>query len=63
MHLTGIIDAQDFRNRIVAAREALKSQRGGAPAPAADAQGAEQLAALRAIEARLEEIAGLLRQR
>ena len=24
MHLTGIIDAQDFRNRIVAAREALK---------------------------------------
>lgn len=63
MHLTGIIDAQDFRNQIVAAREAIKSQRTGAPAPAADAQGAEQLAALRAIEARLEEIAGLLRQR
>ena len=63
MHLTGIIDAQDFRNRIVAAREAIKSQRAGAPAPAADAQGAAQLAALRAIEARLDEIAGLLRQR
>jgi membrane protein YdbS with pleckstrin-like domain len=55
MYLTGIIDAQEFRNKIVAAREAMKSQRSGAPA--ADAQ----LAALHAIEARLEEIAGLLR--
>ena len=56
MHLTGIIDAQQFRNRIMAAREALKH----APAaPAAD----EQLAALRGIEAKLEEIAGLLRDR
>jgi putative membrane protein len=59
MHLTGIIDAQEFRNKIVAAREAMKVQRSGAPAPAADAQ----LAALHAIEARLAEIAGLLRQR
>jgi putative membrane protein len=59
MHLTGIIDAQQFRNQIVAARAAIKSQRSAAPAPADDAQ----LAALRAIEARLEEIAGLLRQR
>lgn len=60
MHLTGIIDAQEFRNRIVAAREAIKAQRGGAPAPADDGA---QLAALRGIEAKLEEIAGLLRER
>lgn len=59
MHLTGIIDAQEFRDKIVAAREAMKSQRPGAPAPAA----AAQLAALHAIESRLAEIAGLLRQR
>jgi membrane protein YdbS with pleckstrin-like domain len=60
MHLTGIIDAQQFRNRIMAAREALKSR----AAPPADAgQGAQQLAALHAIEDRLEEIAGLLRER
>lgn len=61
MHLTGIIDAQQFRNRILMAREALKQ----APAAsAADAQGAAaQLAALRGIETKLEEIAGLLRDR
>lgn len=60
MHLTGIIDAQQFRNRIVAAREAIKVRRGAAPAPSNDGQ---QLAALRGIEAKLEEIAGLLRER
>jgi membrane protein YdbS with pleckstrin-like domain len=61
MHLTGIIDAQEFRNKIMAAREAMKAR--AAPAPAADPQAADQLAALRAIEARLAEIAGLLRER
>lgn len=60
MHLTGIVDAQQFRNRIMAAREALKPRAGPA---AADPQGAAQLAALHAIEARLDEIAGLLRER
>ena len=60
MHLTGIVDAQQFRNRIMAAREALKSR--AAPAMA-DPQGTAPLAALHAIEARLEEIAGLLRER
>jgi putative membrane protein len=63
MRLTGIIDAQEFRNRIMVAREAMKqAQRSGAASPGADPQGAQQLAALRAIEARLEEIAGLLRE-
>jgi membrane protein YdbS with pleckstrin-like domain len=61
MHLTGIIDAQEFRNKIMAAREAMKAR--AAPAPTADPQAADQLAALRAIEARLAEIAGLLRER
>jgi membrane protein YdbS with pleckstrin-like domain len=63
MHLTGIIDAQQFRNRIMAAREAMKLSRGEAAAPGAATQAADQLAALRAIEGRLEEIAGLLRER
>jgi membrane protein YdbS with pleckstrin-like domain len=64
MRLTGIIDAQEFRTRIMGAREAMKqAQRSGAAAPGADPQGTAQLAALHAIEARLEEIAGLLRER
>jgi len=56
MQLTGIIDAQAFRARIVAAREALRHgpQGGGQDT---------QLAALRAIEAKLDEIAQLLRAR
>lgn len=63
MQLTGIIDAQQFRNRIMAAREAMKpAQRTGAASPNTDAQAA-QLAALRAIEAKLDEIAALLRER
>lgn len=54
MQLTGIIDAQAFRAQIMAAREALRHrpQEGGNDA---------QLAALRAIEAKLDEIAQLLR--
>lgn len=56
MQLTGIIDAQAFRARILAARAALRH----------GPQGREQdtqLAALRAIEAKLDEIAQLLRAR
>lgn len=56
MSLTGIIDAQAFRARIMAAREALRH---GPPAAAPDAQ----LAVLRAIEAKLDDIAQLLRER
>jgi putative membrane protein len=66
MRLTGIIDAQEFRNRIMVAREAMKqAQRTGAATPGAgpDPQGAQQLAALRAIQARLDEIASLLKER
>lgn len=52
MRLTGIVDAHEFRNRILAAREKLKlSQRGGA----ADANAA-QLEVLRAIESKLDQI-------
>jgi membrane protein YdbS with pleckstrin-like domain len=57
MHLTGVMDAHDFRNRIMTARDALKKAQ-SAPAPGADSQ----LAALHAIEAKLGEIAGLLRE-
>ena len=64
MHLTGIIDAQQFRNQIMAAREALKlAQRTGVAVPGADTQAADQLAVLRSIESKLDDIAGLLRER
>lgn len=56
MHLTGIIDAQAFRGQIMAAREALRH------APQPDGNDA-QLAVLRSIDARLGEIATLLRER
>ena len=65
MHLTGIIDAHDFRNHILEARDALK-QRGSrqAPtAPAVDASQAAQLAALQGIERRMDEMLVLLRER
>jgi putative membrane protein len=55
MHLTGIIDAQAFRTRIMAAREALRH-------PPSPPPGDAQLLALQAIEAKLAEIADLLRQ-
>jgi membrane protein YdbS with pleckstrin-like domain len=62
MRLTGIMDAQDFRNRIVAAREAMKqAQRGDAGGTGG--QAADQLAVLRAIEGKLDGIAELLRER
>jgi membrane protein YdbS with pleckstrin-like domain len=60
MHLTGIMHAQEFRNRILSARDALKqTQRGGGDAaPAAD-----QLAVLRSIDGKLDELIGLLKAR
>ena len=71
MQLTGIIDAHDFRNRILAAREALRAQRtGDAPAAAAHQEGSEadnrsqeQLRLLRTMSERLDEIAAVLRER
>ena len=70
MHLTGIIDAHEFRNRILEARDALKhqSQRqlsdasGGMPL-ISDAIASSQLATLQGIERRLEEIYELLKER
>jgi putative membrane protein len=56
MHLTGIIDAQAFRAQIMRAREALRHP----PQGAADDV---QLTVLRSIEAKLGEIADLLRAR
>lgn len=53
MQLTGIIDAQAFRARIIGAREALRH------APRADEDDA-QLRVLRSIEAKLADIAALL---
>ena len=56
MHLTGIIDAQAFRARIMAAREALRH---APPEQGADAQ----LAVLRSIEAKLGEVLDLLKSK
>jgi putative membrane protein len=56
MHLTGIIDAQAFRAQIMQAREALRH-------PPQSENKDEQMLVLRSIEARLGEIAELLRAR
>ena len=58
MHLTGIIDAHAFRNRILAARDALKQ-----PTPHIQpASAVDSVAALQGIERRLDEIIALLRE-
>ena len=68
MHLTGIIDAHDFRNKILEARDALKQQGRAQPA-ATEAVStdnkfmAAQLAALHGIERRMDEMIALLRER
>ena len=69
MHLTGIIDAHNFRNRILEARDALKHQQVHVPAasvtpsPSENAFMAAQLAALHGIERRLDEALVLLKER
>jgi putative membrane protein len=62
MQLTGIIDAHEFRNKIIARRDALRH---GAHAPSASAvaAGEDQTALMRAMLAKLDEIAVLLRER
>lgn len=69
MQLTGIIDAHEFRGRIMLAREALKKKelhwqgfRDASSATPSDALLAEQLAALRGIERRLDEILQLTKK-
>ena len=68
LHLTGIIDAHDFRNRILEARDALK-QHGRDPHAGAAASISENefrvapLAALHGIERRLDAALWLLKER
>ena len=71
MHLTGIVDAQAFRNHIIDAREALRQQHrvgvgsnlGATSTAAGDAHAAAQLALMQSMSTRLDEIASLLRER
>jgi putative membrane protein len=62
MQLTGIIDAHEFRNRILERRDALRhgAQNGG---HAAQASTASQTELMQAMLSRLDEIAALLRER
>jgi putative membrane protein len=60
MHLTGIIDAHEFRNRILAARDALKRNQHDTPAASG---GDAQLATLQSIDRRLAQIAELMKQK
>ncbi len=64
MHLTGIINAADFRNRILDARDALKHRALLSPAsgPSVAPVAASQLN-LTGIEQRMDEIIALLKQR
>jgi membrane protein YdbS with pleckstrin-like domain len=61
MHLTGIVDAHEFRNRILAARDRLKQEQRG-PAPASSAASDAQLEALRGIERKLDQIIALMQR-
>ncbi len=68
MHLTGIIDAHEFRNMILAARDALKQQERRTPqsihAGAYDSGlAARQIEVLQVIEQRLGEIINLIKER
>lgn len=68
MRLTGIIDAHDFRNKILEARDALKQQGRAQPAAVVPSTTetafmAAQLAALQGIERRMDEAIALLRER
>lgn len=68
MHLTGIIDAHNFRNRILEARDALKQRGRASPETAASVISenefkSAQLAALHGIERRLDEALTLLKER
>jgi putative membrane protein len=59
MQLTGIIDAHEFRNRILERRDELRH---GTAKPAV-AQGESQVELMKRMVERLDEIAGLLRER
>jgi putative membrane protein len=65
MHLTGIIDAHEFRNRIIEARENLRAHaRGtGAGAAASEAKADQQTELLARIATRLDEITAMMREK
>jgi len=62
MSLVGIIDAAQYREQILARREALKRELAGATATPAAAGSDAVVAELVAIRARLDEVAALLRE-
>ncbi len=65
MQLTGIIDAHDFRQQIMQRREALRhplSSASASQATSAATSRDEQTVILKEIQARLEEIAQMMRQ-
>ena len=63
MELVGIIGAEAFRAKILERREILKHRDEARPAVPAPGGGDEQIAILRDIRARLDEVAALLRER
>jgi len=63
MHLTGIIDAANFRNKILDARDALKHRAQSAPAAPLAPPQATQPMDFSGIERRMDEIIALLKQR
>lgn len=65
MHLTGIIDAHEFRNRIIEARESRRNQHQGGAATALSGTPKDDahLALLARISAQLDEVTTLLRER
>jgi len=60
MRLTGIINADEFRNRIIEARESLRAQTRGT---ATEAKSDQHLEALARIATRLDETAAMMRER
>lgn len=62
MHLTGIIDAHEFRNRILEHREALK-QKNTPHALPGGTQADDQIALLQSIDRKLEQLIEVMKQR
>ena len=63
MRLIGIIDAHDYRTQILQRREAARRAMSSHGSTAATASGNEQIDLLKAIHAKLEEIAVALKQK
>ncbi len=63
MQFVGIMDAHDFRQLILQRRQAVRNRMQPQKAPASNTGDGEQLAALRGIQAQLEEITALLRKK